>query len=170
MTKGVLQIKDKKGHVFGGFAVDDWGKHGKFYGNGACFLFTLQPQFHIYFATGINSNFQWCGYKFSQLPNGIGFGGQVGYYSLLIEDSLDTGTLHTHLSSVSAQCERLCLLLLNELHMCRLMHERCCGSLTLLPSVRYRYESASGHVRVTLPGKWGEVRGRPGGGVACGAP
>lgn len=86
-----MQVKDKKGHVFGGFAADGWEKHGKFYGSGASFLFTLLPTFQVYFATGINTNFQWCGYKFKQLPNGIGFGGQVGYYSLLIEDSLDTG-------------------------------------------------------------------------------
>jgi TLD len=86
-----MQVKDKKGHVFGGFAADPWGKHGTFYGNGACFLFTLLPEFRVFFATGYNTNFQWCGYKFSQLPNGVGFGGQVGYYSLLIESSLDTG-------------------------------------------------------------------------------
>lgn len=89
--ESMLQVKDKKGHVFGGFAADSWEKHGTYYGSSTCFLFTLLPTFQVFFASGVNSNFQWCGYKFSQLPNGVGFGGQVGYFSLLIEDSLDTG-------------------------------------------------------------------------------
>jgi hypothetical protein len=34
---------------------------------------------------------QWCGIGFSQLPNGIGFGGQVGHYGLYIDSTMDQG-------------------------------------------------------------------------------
>lgn len=77
--------------MFGGYASEAWEKHGTFYGSAASFLFQLEPAFAVHFASGVNENFQWCAQKFSQLPNGVGFGGQVGYYSLLINDDLDSG-------------------------------------------------------------------------------
>jgi hypothetical protein len=46
-------------------------------GDYASSIFSLLPQAHIYPASGINANLQWCGLGFSQLPNGVGFGGQV---------------------------------------------------------------------------------------------
>jgi hypothetical protein len=46
-------------------------------GDYASSIFSLLPQAHLYPASGINANLQWCGVGFSQLPNGIGFGGQV---------------------------------------------------------------------------------------------
>jgi hypothetical protein len=50
----------------------------------------------MYKATGINSNFQWCGIGFSQLPNGCGFGGaqgatNMGQFALYVDSTLDTG-------------------------------------------------------------------------------
>lgn len=86
-----VQVKDKKGHIFGGYASEAWEKRGTFYGSAASFLFQLDPTFAVHFASGVNENFQWCAQKFSQLPNGVGFGGQVGYFSLLINDDLDSG-------------------------------------------------------------------------------
>lgn len=50
---------------------------GQFYGNSSAFVFRLLPTAAIFHATGINDNYQWCGVNFGQLPNGIGFGGQV---------------------------------------------------------------------------------------------
>jgi hypothetical protein len=86
-----MQVKDKGGHVFGGYASAAWGKHGTFYGSASSFLFRLLPCYGVHFASGANQNFQWCGHNFKELPNGVGFGGQVGYFSLLIDDSLDSG-------------------------------------------------------------------------------
>lgn len=34
---------------------------------------------------------QWCGIGFSQLPNGIGFGGQVGHFGLWLDHTMDSG-------------------------------------------------------------------------------
>ena len=49
----------------------------------------------IYRATGINQNFLWCGSGFTQLPNGLGFGGSqggpVGHFALYVDNTLDTG-------------------------------------------------------------------------------
>ena len=54
-------------------------------------IFSLLPQALVYPASGINANLQWCGQGFSQLPNGVGFGGQVGNYGVWLDASFDTG-------------------------------------------------------------------------------
>lgn len=46
-------------------------------GDYASSIFGLLPQARLYPASGINANLQWCGVGFTQLPNGVGFGGQV---------------------------------------------------------------------------------------------
>lgn len=68
-------MQDTEGHLFGGFAPEPWRKQGTYYGDFTTFIFSLMPHTQLYPATGINSNFQWCGTNFTQLPNGIGFGG-----------------------------------------------------------------------------------------------
>lgn len=72
-----MQVKDKGGAIFGGYAAEPWLKQGTFYGSPLSFLFTLLPQFAVHFASGVNGNYQWCGHRFHELPNGLGFGGQV---------------------------------------------------------------------------------------------
>jgi TLD len=47
-------------------------------GDFQCFVFSLLPAAVIYRPAGVNTNFVWCGHNFKQLPNGVGFGGQVG--------------------------------------------------------------------------------------------
>jgi hypothetical protein len=39
-------------------------------------VFSLEPRAMLYPASGINDNLQWCGVGYSELPNGVGFGGQ----------------------------------------------------------------------------------------------
>ena len=73
----LLIVKDTEGSVCGGFAPQPWDKKGSFYGDYSSFLFTLEPQYTVYKPSGVNENFQWCGQGFSELPNGVGFGGQV---------------------------------------------------------------------------------------------
>lgn len=34
---------------------------------------------------------QWCAYGFSQLPNGLGWGGQVGHYGVWLDATMDHG-------------------------------------------------------------------------------
>lgn len=60
-------------------------------GDFACCIFSLLPTARMYPASGINANLQWCGIGFTQLPNGLGFGGQVGHYGLYIDSTMDGG-------------------------------------------------------------------------------
>ncbi|KDO70562.1 hypothetical protein CISIN_1g014615mg [Citrus sinensis] len=55
----VLIIKDKEGHIYGGYASQPWERHGDFYGDMKSFLFQLYPKLAIYRPTGANSNLQW---------------------------------------------------------------------------------------------------------------
>ena len=80
-----MQVRDKQGAMFGGFAADPWSKNGTFYGSPTSFLFTLLPRYAIYFASGVNENFQWCGHRWKELPNGIGFGGQVCFLQMKVK-------------------------------------------------------------------------------------
>lgn len=50
-----------------------------FAGDLASFIFTLMPTTAVFHPAGINNNIQYCGQGFSAIPNGIGFGGQVGH-------------------------------------------------------------------------------------------
>ena len=52
--------------------------------------------------SGSNANFQWCGVNFSQLPNGIGFGGQVDYFGMHLDGTLDAGM--SRASATYARC------------------------------------------------------------------
>ena len=51
-------------------------------GNFSSFLFQLLPSVAVHTPSGANQNFQYCGHNFASLPNGIGFGGQVGAASV----------------------------------------------------------------------------------------
>lgn len=104
----VMLIKGKQGQLFGGYASEPWLKNGKYYGNFSCFLFQLLPKVLIYPPTGANQNFQYCGHNFASLPNGIGFGGQIGYWSLFVDGSFERGMSHkgatfTNKGSLSAE-------------------------------------------------------------------
>ncbi|GLI63961.1 hypothetical protein VaNZ11_007128 [Volvox africanus] len=90
----LLLLRDKAGGLFGGYASQPWIKSGRYFGDAACFIFSLLPALQVFPGTGINENFQWCGVGFSQLPGGIGFGGATaarGQFALYVEPSLDSG-------------------------------------------------------------------------------
>jgi hypothetical protein len=90
-TPTLLLVRDKAGHLFGGVASRPWQKRGSYYGDFGSFIFSLLPCAAVYHASGINQNFQWCGIGFSQLPNGLGFGGQVGHYAMFVDSTLEAG-------------------------------------------------------------------------------
>ncbi|KAL9425410.1 hypothetical protein AB3S75_032378 [Citrus x aurantiifolia] len=94
----VLTIKDKEGHIYGGYASQPWERHGDFYGDMKSFLFQLYPKLAIYRPTGANSNLQWCAANFSSesIPNGIGFGGRVNHFGLFLSASFDKGHTFTN--------------------------------------------------------------------------
>lgn len=55
----VLIIKDKEGHIYGGYASQPWERHADFYGDMKSFLFQLYPRASIFRPTGANHNLQW---------------------------------------------------------------------------------------------------------------
>ncbi|ESO82794.1 hypothetical protein LOTGIDRAFT_229816 [Lottia gigantea] len=87
----VVMVKDKNGHVFGGFASENWKKNSNFYGDGKCFLFQLKPFLSTYTPTGYNNHFQYFNQHVHTLPNGLGFGGQLEYFGLWIDQSFSNG-------------------------------------------------------------------------------
>ncbi|KAG9135692.1 hypothetical protein Leryth_002420 [Lithospermum erythrorhizon] len=89
----ILIIKDKEGHVYGGYASQAWERHGDFYGDMKSFLFQLFPKAAIFRPTGANHNIQWCAVNFSSdsIPNGIGFGGRVHHFGLFLSGNFDQG-------------------------------------------------------------------------------
>eukprot|EP01024_Parvocaulis_polyphysoides_P041349 TRINITY_DN3791_c0_g1_i5.p1 TRINITY_DN3791_c0_g1~~TRINITY_DN3791_c0_g1_i5.p1 ORF type:complete len:428 (-),score=55.09 TRINITY_DN3791_c0_g1_i5:211-1494(-) len=86
-----VREKGQNGNLFGGYAADSWEKKGQFSGSHSTFLFRLKPMFQVFKATGFNQNFQWCGHKFKELPNGFGYGGQIGYYGLFVDGQFEKG-------------------------------------------------------------------------------
>lgn len=89
----ILIIKDREGHIYGGYASQPWERHSEFYGDMKSFLFQLYPHASIYRPTGANRNVQWCAVNFTSedIPNGIGFGGRVNHFGLFISASFDQG-------------------------------------------------------------------------------
>jgi len=75
----MVLVRDKKGYLFGGYAAEGWSKHGQYYGSELSFIFGILPTLIRYRASGANQNMLWCGQGFSQLPNGIGWGGKVSH-------------------------------------------------------------------------------------------
>ncbi|KAF8064560.1 Meak7 [Scenedesmus sp. PABB004] len=87
----LLLVRDKRGALFGGLAHAPWAKAGAFYGDFASSIFSLLPAARLHPASGINANIQWCGAGFRELPNGLGFGGQVGHFGVWVDATMDTG-------------------------------------------------------------------------------
>ncbi|KAJ1913702.1 hypothetical protein IWQ60_009107 [Tieghemiomyces parasiticus] len=79
------------GYIFGGFASDDWVSHPDFYGTSANFLFTVRPDLRVYPAGTINAHYQYLNQGTQTLPNGLGMGGQLGYFGLWINADFETG-------------------------------------------------------------------------------
>jgi len=94
----IIVVRDKDGHVFGGFASQSWHLSPKFYGiargslvrgqhslfslssddscraflgDERCFLFSVRPKLMLYLAVGGNDNFQYLNINTETLPNGL---------------------------------------------------------------------------------------------------
>ncbi|XP_039133921.1 uncharacterized protein LOC120270909 isoform X1 [Dioscorea cayenensis subsp. rotundata] len=89
----VLVIKDTEGHIYGGYASQQWERQSAFFGDMRSFLFQLYPRASIFRPTGANNNLQWCAVNFSSdsIPNGIGFGGRENHFGLFISANFDRG-------------------------------------------------------------------------------
>ncbi|XP_033491642.1 MTOR-associated protein MEAK7 [Epinephelus lanceolatus] len=87
----LLLIKDTKGHVFGGFASHAWEVKPQFQGDSRCFLFTVFPRLRVYTATGYNQHFMYLNHSQQTMPNGLGMGGQHGYFGLWLDSEFGRG-------------------------------------------------------------------------------
>ncbi|XP_030282556.1 MTOR-associated protein MEAK7 isoform X1 [Sparus aurata] len=87
----LLLIKDTKRHVFGGFASYTWKVKPQFQGDSRCFLFTVFPRLRVYTATGYNQHFMYLNQNQQTMPNGLGMGGQHGYFGLWLDSNFGCG-------------------------------------------------------------------------------
>lgn len=87
----LLLIKDTKGHVFGGFASQDWEMKPQFQGDSRCFLFTVNPSLRVYNTTGYNQHCMYLNQNQQTMPNGLGMGGQHNYFGLWLDCDFGRG-------------------------------------------------------------------------------
>ncbi|XP_068580086.1 MTOR-associated protein MEAK7 [Cebidichthys violaceus] len=87
----LLLVKDTEGHVFGGFASHAWETKPQFQGDSRCFLFTVFPRLRVYTATGYNQHFMYLNQNQQTMPNGLGMGGQHGYFGLWLDSDFGRG-------------------------------------------------------------------------------
>ncbi|XP_056273327.1 MTOR-associated protein MEAK7-like [Pseudoliparis swirei] len=87
----LLLLKDTRGHVFGGFASHAWDLKPQFQGDSRCFLFSVSPSLRVYPATGYNEHFMYLNQHQQTMPNGLGMGGQHGYFGLWLDGDFGRG-------------------------------------------------------------------------------
>lgn len=97
----ILIIKDNSGNVFGGYAAQPWLLKPKFYGDSGCFLFLLNPNLKICTSSGHNDHFMYMNSGQYTLPNGIGMGGQMGYWGLWLDAEYGLGQSNVSCSTYS---------------------------------------------------------------------
>lgn len=88
----VLIIEENNGHIFGGFAPDEWKISPNFVGNDTAFLFTLKPKMRVMPATQINDHYQYLNLYTKTMPNGLGMGGQFDYWGLWLDEEYGKGS------------------------------------------------------------------------------
>ena len=92
----LLVVRDRSGHVFGGFVSEPWRASPDFYGHESSFLFRLQPVMSVHRAGRYNTNFQYFNSGMEMLPNGIAMGGQLNYFGLYLAPDCETGHSKAH--------------------------------------------------------------------------
>eukprot|EP00897_Mesotaenium_endlicherianum_P008936 jgi/Mesen1/8070/ME000433S07369 len=80
----LLVARDRQQHVFGCFTSEEWRVAPRYYGNGECFVFQVQPELKAYRWTRANSYFM---FSTSSL---LAIGGG-GHYAMLLNSDLLTG-------------------------------------------------------------------------------
>ncbi|XP_026865460.2 MTOR-associated protein MEAK7 [Electrophorus electricus] len=87
----VLLVKDTKGHIFGGFASHSWEIKPQFQGDSRCFLFSVYPYIQVFTCTGYNQHYMYLNQGQQTMPNGLGMGGQHGYFGLWLDCDFGRG-------------------------------------------------------------------------------
>ncbi|XP_066903124.1 MTOR-associated protein MEAK7-like [Halyomorpha halys] len=89
----IILIEDGVGSLFGGFASQSWKICPHFYGDECSFLFRLRPRMELYAPTGYNQNFQYMNQGAATLPNGLGMGGQLDYFTFYLNSDFGPVTV-----------------------------------------------------------------------------
>lgn len=89
----LLLLRDRDGHVFGGFASCSWEVKPQFQGDSSCFLFSISPSMAVYPCTGYNDHYMYLNHGQQTIPNGLGMGGQHHYFGLWVD--VDFGKGHS---------------------------------------------------------------------------
>lgn len=87
----VIIVEDSNGYIFGSFASASWSLSPKFAGDESSFLFTLRPKMRCYPSTGYNDHYQYLNLHQQTMPNGLGCGGQHGYWGLWLDSEYGAG-------------------------------------------------------------------------------
>ncbi|KAG9273047.1 TLD domain-containing protein 1 isoform X1 [Astyanax mexicanus] len=87
----VILVKDTKGHIFGGFASHSWEIKPQFQGDSRCFLFSVFPSMRVFTCTGYNQHYMYMNLGQHTMPNGLGMGGQHGYFGLWLDYDFGKG-------------------------------------------------------------------------------
>jgi len=88
----VVLIRDTEQGKFGGFVDHMWReKFPKFYGEANSFVFQLSPRKCAYHPTGYNDHYQYLNQGTQTMFNGIGMGGQEGFFSWGIGSDFEKG-------------------------------------------------------------------------------
>ncbi|CAH1394063.1 unnamed protein product [Nezara viridula] len=89
----IVLIEDEAGSLFGGFASQSWKTSPNFYGDECSFLFRLRPHMALYSPTGYNQNFQYMNHGATTLPNGMGMGGRLDYFTFFLSEDFGPMTV-----------------------------------------------------------------------------
>ncbi|KAG7473218.1 hypothetical protein MATL_G00093400 [Megalops atlanticus] len=87
----VLLVRDSRGYEFGGFASQGWDIKPQFQGDTRCFLFSAHPSLRVYTYTGYNEHYMYLNQGQQTMPNGLGMGGQLGYFGLWLDSDFGRG-------------------------------------------------------------------------------
>lgn len=88
----VVVVRDDEGFVFGFFASQSWEMNASFRGTAESFVFSVLPVLKIFTATGYNDHFMYLNQNQQTLPNGMGIGGQFGYFGIWIDSEFGKGS------------------------------------------------------------------------------
>ncbi|NWV55991.1 TLDC1 protein, partial [Daphoenositta chrysoptera] len=87
----IVILRDVDGFLFGGFASHSWEVKPQFQGDNRCFLFSVFPTLAVYTCTGYNDHYMYLNHGQQTMPNGLGMGGQHGYFGLWIDSDYGKG-------------------------------------------------------------------------------
>ena len=102
----LVGIQSDDGTLLGGFSPCALKLGPQFFGDHSTFVFARRPgeTLNIYSASGENSNFVYMNHCKEQLPNGLAFGGQLDFFGLWLEDSMDSARSYGPCSTFGSPC------------------------------------------------------------------